>query len=225
MWILAASFIVVIEIAANYPLFLTPVQKVRALNLGKLNSRDTNRDLPAHLKNKITALSCKQLALSDIPRVILRFITLNTSLEAYYQSGSEIRHSEWATGWGGWDSNPGWVCLRKIHTCFGSRQAPMQESLGVNRLDHETNNSSLCNNDVRNEWSSSYVHSSRVKGNIRLTIREKNPKLIPLPLNNSCPQFSVIQPSIYFYEKKPTTNKFHKNYNTNALNNFILYLS
>ena len=53
----------------------------------------------------------------------------------------------------------------------------MQESLGVNRLDHETNNSSLCNNDVRNEWSSSYVHSSRVKGNIRLTIREKKPKI------------------------------------------------
>jgi hypothetical protein len=63
---------------------------------------------------------------------------------------------------------------------YGSTQVTIQRSSGINRLNHEANNSSIYNNGVKNEWSSTYMHSSRVQANISLTMRGKPPKLVLL---------------------------------------------
>jgi len=76
VWILAASFSVVIGIAASSPLYLTPASNVRALNLGNQTA-----EIPtANFKNKIPAQPCKQFLVSDIQRFIHRFVTLTLIL-------------------------------------------------------------------------------------------------------------------------------------------------
>ena len=73
----------------------------------------------------------------------------------------------------------GSVPKRFIHVW--AHPGPMQRSSGVNWPDHEANNSSPCNNEVKNERSSTYTVSSRVQGNISLTIRGKSKgKSVPL---------------------------------------------
>jgi len=61
-------------------------------------------------------------------------------------------------------------CVPKRLIHVSAQPGPKQRSSGVNRPDHEANNSSTCNNEVKNEWRSSYIDSRRRQGNIRLNI-------------------------------------------------------